>query len=49
MHVSKKGISNKSRHLEYFLTFGHGLEDCTLEARKALMLLSGQEIDAKTF
>ena len=47
--VSKKGISNKSRSSGIFPNFGHGLEDCTLEVRKALMLLSGQELDAKTF
>lgn len=47
--VSKKGISNKSRSSGILPNFGHGLEDCTLEVRKALMLLSGQELDAKTF
>jgi ribosomal protein L5 len=29
--------------------FGQGLEDCTLEVRKALMLLSGQALESKTF
>jgi ribosomal protein L5 len=28
---------------------GQGLQDCTLQVRKALMLLSGQSLDPKTF
>jgi len=48
----KAGItknSGKSRGSGMLPHFGHGLEDCTLEVRKALILLSGQELDAKTF
>jgi len=41
--------SGKSRGSGMLPHFGHGLEDCTLEVRKALILLSGQELDAKTF
>ena len=41
--------SGKSRGSGMLPHFGHGLEDCTLEVRKALILLSGQKLDAKTF
>ena len=41
--------SGKSRGSGMLPHFGHGLEDCTFEVRKALILLSGQELDAKTF
>ena len=44
-------VSGKSRGLEKGMlpNFGHGLEDCTLEVRKALILLSGQALDSKLF
>jgi len=42
-------VSGKSRVSGMLPTFGHGLEDCTLEVRKALILLSGQALDSKLF
>ena len=48
-NAGKKKNSGKSRVSGMLPNFGHGLEDCTLEVRKALILLSGQELDAKTF
>ena len=46
--VSGKSKSSKSAS-RMIPTFGHGLEDCTLEVRKALMLLSGQALESKLF
>ena len=42
-------VSGKSRVSGMLPNFGHGLEDCTLEVRKALILLSGQALDSKLF
>lgn len=50
--ASKQKVSKttkKSRASGMIPTFGQGLEDCTLEVSKALMLLSGQALDSKTF
>jgi len=48
-YASKKKNSGKARTSGIIPNFGHGLEDCTLEVRKALILLSGQALDSKTF
>jgi len=47
-NLQKKNPS-KSRGSGIIPSFGQGVEDQTLEVRKALMLLSGQTLDAKTF
>jgi len=46
LHTKANGKSRSSGMLP---NFGQGLEDCTLEVRKALMLLSGQALESKTF
>jgi ribosomal protein L5 len=47
--AGKKKITGKSRASGMLPNFGHGLEDCTVEVRKALILLSGQSLESKTF
>lgn len=42
--TTSKGSGNRSGHV-----VSQGLQDCTLQVRKALILLSGQNLDPKTF